>query len=97
MSSCCPARPGRIVGDIVDTVSSVVASDVAAPGADNVAAPADVAATDVAPADVGATDAAPADVAAIYAAPADLATTGADDVAATADVAASKTADNEPA
>ena len=68
MFSCCPARPGRIVGDIVDTVSSVVASDVAAPGADNVAAPADVAATDAAPADVAATGAddvaATADVAA---------------------------------
>ena len=34
MSSCCPARPGRIVGDIVDTVTGVVA----ATGADNVAA-----------------------------------------------------------
>ncbi len=54
MSSCCPARPGRIVGDIVDTVTGVVASDVAAPGADNVAAPADVAATYVAPANVAA-------------------------------------------
>ncbi len=57
MSSCCPARPGRRVGDVVDTVSSVVASDVAAPGGDDVAVPADVAATDVALADVAATGA----------------------------------------
>ncbi len=53
MSSCCPARPGRIVGDIVDTVTGVVA----ATGADNVAATADVAATDASPADGAATGA----------------------------------------